>query len=36
MPQRLDAISAEARTCQWVNLREALHHFGTYAGATQS
>ena len=36
MPQRLDAISAEARTCQWVNLREALHHFATYTGATQS
>lgn len=36
MPLRTNAISAEMRTCHWINLREALHHFGTYTGATQS
>jgi len=36
MPRRSNAVSAELRTCQWLNLREALHHFGTYTGATQS
>ena len=25
-----------ARVCQWVNLRQALHHFATYTGPTQS
>ena len=36
MPRRNDAIAPDARVCQWVNIREALHHFGTYTGATQS
>ncbi len=36
MPLRTNVISAEMRTCQWINLREALHHFGTYTGTTQS
>jgi hypothetical protein len=36
MPLRSNAVSADLRTCQWINLREALHHFGTYTGATQS
>jgi hypothetical protein len=36
MPLRSDAISADLRACQWINLGEALHHFGTYTGATQS
>jgi hypothetical protein len=36
MPRRNDAIAPDARVCQWLNLREALHHFGTYTGATQS
>lgn len=33
---RKDAISSDARKCQWINLREALHHFVTYTGPTQS
>lgn len=36
MPLRSDAISVDIRACQWVNIREALHHFGTYEGPTQS
>ena len=36
MPLRTNVISAEMRMCQWINLREALHHFGTYTGAIQS
>lgn len=33
-PER--AISATSRVCQWVNLRQALRHFATYTGPTQS
>jgi hypothetical protein len=29
-------ISTESRVCQWVNLHQALHHFATYVGPTQS
>jgi len=29
-------ISMASRVCQWVNLRQALHHFATYTGTTQS
>ena len=29
-------ISTTSRVCQWVNLRQALHHFATYTGPTQS
>ena len=29
-------ISTTSRVCQWVNLRQALHHFATYSGPTQS
>jgi len=29
-------ISTESRVCQWVDLRQALHHFATYVGPTQS
>ncbi len=36
MPFRSDAISSELFGCQWINFREALHHFATYAGPTQS
>lgn len=36
MSLRNNAISSELRSCQWINLREALHHFGTYTGITQS
>lgn len=36
MPGRTNAISDEFSVCRWINLHEALHHFGTYAGATQS
>jgi hypothetical protein len=36
MPGRINAISVEFSACRWINLYEALHHFGTYAGATQS
>lgn len=36
MPLRSNAIAADAKVCQWINLREALHHFGTYTGLTQS
>lgn len=36
MARRTDAISADLRACHWLNLGEALHHFGTYAGPTQS
>lgn len=36
MPRRIDALSDDFGVCRWVNLREALHHFGTYAGAVQS
>lgn len=36
MPLRSNAVSADLRSCQWINLREALHHFGTYTGVTQS
>ncbi|KAA1012625.1 hypothetical protein FVF58_12160 [Paraburkholderia panacisoli] len=36
MPLRSNAVSADSRVCQWINQREALHHFGTYTGATQS
>jgi len=36
MPRRSDAITDDFSVCRWVNLREALHHFGTHAGVTQS
>ena len=36
MPLRNNAVDADSRVCQWVNQREALHHFATHAGATQS
>lgn len=36
MPRRETAFSSELRSCQWLNLSEALHHFATYAGPTQS
>jgi hypothetical protein len=36
MPLRSNAIDADSRICQWINQREALRHFGTYTGATQS
>ena len=29
-------ISTTSRVCQWVNLRQALYHFATYTGPTQS
>src|SRR5947199_10550922 len=29
-------ISTTSRVCQWVNLQQALHHFATYSGPTQS
>jgi hypothetical protein len=35
-PPRINAITADFGACRWLNLREALHHFGTYSGATQS
>ncbi|BCZ85751.1 hypothetical protein PTKU64_94260 (plasmid) [Paraburkholderia terrae] len=36
MPLRSNAISADARVCQWISQYEALHHFCTYTGPTQS
>lgn len=36
MPLRTDAIDPVGTVCQWINLREALHHFGTYVGSTTS
>ena len=36
MPLRNNAVDGESRVCQWINQEEALHHFATYAGATQS
>ncbi len=36
MPRRNNAVAPTTRACQWVNLEEALHHFGTYTGVTQS
>lgn len=36
MRLRSSAVATDLRACQWLNLREALHHFGTYPGATQS
>jgi hypothetical protein len=35
-PRRETAISSHLRTCQWVNLHEALYHFASYTGPTQS
>jgi len=29
-------LSPASRVCQWVSLRQALHHFATYIGPTQS
>jgi hypothetical protein len=29
-------LSTTSRVCQWVNLRQALYHFATYTGPTQS
>ena len=29
-------ISTTSRVCQWVNLRQALRHFASYSGPTQS
>lgn len=34
--RRSSPVPAEAKVCQWINLDEALHHFATYAGFTQS
>lgn len=34
--RRNSPIASALKTCQWVNLDEALHHFATYSGATQS
>lgn len=36
MPLRSDAISVDVNACQWINIREALHHFVTYLGTTTS
>ena len=36
MPARTNAITHDFSSCRWINLREALQHFGTYSGATQS
>lgn len=36
MPMRINAVPADARVCHWINAREALRHFATYAGPTQS
>lgn len=36
MPLRRNAINNDSRICQWINQREALHHFATYDGMTQS
>jgi hypothetical protein len=36
MPLRSNAVNADSRVCQWINQQEALYHFATYAGATQS
>jgi hypothetical protein len=36
MPLRNNAVDGESRVCQWINQEEALHHFATYTGATQS
>jgi len=37
MPLRPEMpISTTSRVCQWVNLRQAVHHFATYTGPTQS
>ena len=36
MESRKDAIPAAGSPCTWVNLREALAHFGSFAGSTQS
>ena len=36
MPPRINAITADFSACRWLNLGEALQHFGTYSGATQS
>ena len=33
-PER--SILTGSRVCQWVNRRQALHHFATYTGPTQS
>ena len=32
---RDNAVPTEGRVCHWINAREALRHFATYAGATQ-
>jgi hypothetical protein len=34
--RRPEAISDDFGVCRWINLHEALHHFGTYNGKTQS
>ena len=36
MARRSDAVPKVFNRCQWVNLHEALHFFGTFAGKTQS
>lgn len=36
MPRRSSVVAHGQRACQWLNLEEALHHFGTCTGATQS
>jgi hypothetical protein len=33
---RPNAISDDFSSCRWVSLRDALRHFGTFTGATQS
>lgn len=34
--RRSEPFPHDSKDCQWLNLPEALHHFGTYAGPTQS
>jgi len=36
MSRRDDAIDLDKRVCQWISLDEALYHFATYDGPTQS
>jgi hypothetical protein len=36
MPTPEDPAGAAARVCQWISLHQALEHFATYTGPTQS
>lgn len=36
MPMRESAGDLAARTCRWISLHQALEHFATYTGPTQS